>query len=103
MWSIKIFAWSVSGLREKISLLRMSKPPLVHLFQKLPGDGIAGGIAEDGVGVAIRAEGCGLLTRGIVGHLCGREDAAAEEATALLRPLYLITVAETGFVDLFEL
>ena len=33
----------------------MSEPTLVHLFQKLLGDGIAGG-----VGVAVRAEGSGL-------------------------------------------
>lgn len=62
----------------------MSEPTLVHLFQKLLGDGIAGGIAEDGVGVAVRAEGGGLFARGIVGHLGSREDAAAGEATALL-------------------
>ena len=47
----------------------MSKPPLVHLFQKLLGDGIAGGIAENRIGIAVRAEGGGLFARGVVGHL----------------------------------
>ena len=84
MWSVKTSVWSVSGLREQISLLRMSEPPLVHLFQKLLGDGITGGIAEDGDGIAVRAEGCGLLARDIVGHLRSREDAAAEETATLL-------------------
>lgn len=62
----------------------MSEPPLVHLLQKLLGDGIAGGIAEDGVGIAVGAEGGGLFVRGIVGHHGDREDAAAEEASTLL-------------------
>ena len=79
-----------------------SEPPLVHLFQKLLGDGIAGGIAEDGIGIAVGAEGGGLFTRGIVGHLGSRDDAAAEEATALLRPLYLLAVTEAGFVGQFK-
>jgi hypothetical protein len=70
----------------------MSEPPLVHLFQKLLGDGITGGIAEDGVGIAVRTEGCGLFARDIVGHFGGREDVAAEEAATLFRPLYLLTV-----------
>lgn len=39
----------------------MSEPTLVHLFQKLLGDGIAGG-----VGVAVRTEGSGLLARDLV-------------------------------------
>lgn len=81
----------------------MSKPPLVHLFQEVPGDGIAGDIAEDRVCVAIRTEDCGLFARDIVGHFGGREDVAAEEAATLFRPIYLFTVAETGFVGLFKL
>lgn len=40
--------------------------------------------------------------RDIVGHLGGWEDVAAEEAAALFRPLYLLTVADTGFVGLFK-
>ena len=80
----------------------MSEPSFVHLFQKFLGNGIAGGIAEDGVGISVGTEDCGLLARGIIGHLGGREDAAAEETSALLRPLYLLTVAETGFVGLFK-
>lgn len=59
------------------------EPPLLYLIEKLPGDGKTGGIAEDGVGIAVGAEGCGLIARGIVGHLGGREDAAAEEAATL--------------------
>lgn len=39
----------------------MSEPPLVHLLQKLLGDGIAGG-----GGVAVRAEGSGLLARDVI-------------------------------------
>lgn len=62
----------------------MSEPSFVHLFQKFLGDGIAGGIAEDGVGIAVGAEGGGLFVRGIVGHHGDREDAAAGEAAALL-------------------
>ena len=81
----------------------MSEQSFVHLLHKLLGDGIAGGIAEDGIGIAVGAEGGGLFARGIVGHLGGREDAAAEETAALLRPLYLLTVTEAGFVGLFEL
>lgn len=71
----------------------MSEPTFVHLFQKLLSDGIAGGIAEDGVWVAVRAEDGGLLAQDIVGHLGGREDATAGEAAALLRLLCLLTVS----------
>lgn len=62
----------------------MSEPQLVNLFQKLLGDGITGGIAEDGVGIAVRAEGCGFLARDVVGHLGGWEDVVAGEASTLL-------------------
>lgn len=103
MRSIKTSVWSVSGLREKTLLLRMSKPPLVHLFQEVPGDGIAGDIAEDRVCVAIRTEDCGLLGRYIVGDFRGWEDAAAGEAAALVRSLYLFPVAETGVVRQLKL
>lgn len=40
----------------------------------------------------IGTQGCGFLMRDIVGNLGGWEDAASEEAAALLRPLYLLTV-----------
>ena len=73
--------WSVSGLREITSLLRL-EPPLVHLLHKLLSDGIAGGITNDGVDVAVRTDRCGLLGRYIVGDFRGREDVAAGETAA---------------------
>ena len=74
----------------------MSEPPLVHLFHKLLSDGIAGGITDDRVDVTVRANGRGLLGRYIVSDFRGWEDTAAGEAAALIRPLYLFPVAETG-------
>ena len=43
----------------------------VHVLDLVPIGipGIAGGIAEDGVGIAVRTEGGGFLARDIVGHL----------------------------------
>ena len=81
----------------------MSEPPLVHLLQKLLSDGIAGGIADDRVDVAVRANGRGLLGRDIVSDFRGWEDAATGEASALLRPLYLFPVAETGIMRQLKL
>ena len=81
----------------------MSEPPLVHLFQKLLSDWIAGGIADDGVDVAVRTDCRGLLGRYIVGDFRGWEDPAAGEAAALLRPLYLFPVAETRVVHQLKL
>ena len=81
----------------------MSEPPLVHLLQKLLSDGIAGGIADDRVDVAVRANGRGLLGRDIVSDFRGWEDAATGEAAALLRPLYLFPVAETGIMRQLKL
>jgi hypothetical protein len=40
--------WSVRGLREKTSLLRMSEQSFVHLFQKLLGDGYGNWLCEPG-------------------------------------------------------
>ena len=67
----------------------MSEPPLVHLLQKLLSGGIAGGIADDRVDVAVRANGCRLIKRYIVSDFKGWEDAAAGEAAAMVRQLYL--------------
>ena len=103
MWSVKTSVWSVSGLREITSILCMSEPSLVHLFHKLLSDGIAGGIADDGVYVAVRTDRRGLLGRYIVGDFKGWEDAAAGEAAALLRPLYLFPVAKTGVMRQLKL
>ena len=99
MWSVKTSVWSVSGLREITSILCMSEPSLVHLFHKLLSDGIAGGIADDGVYVAVRTDRRGLLGRYIVGDFKGWEDAAAEEAAALLRPLYLLLVTANRLLE----
>ena len=82
----------------KICISQSSEPPLVHLLHKFLSDGIAGGIADDGVDVAVRANGRGLLGRYIVGDFGGWEDVAAGETTALLRPPYLFPVAETRVV-----
>ena len=87
----------------EICISQSSEPPLVHLLHKLLSDGIAGGIADDGVDVAVRANGRGLLGRYIVGDFYGWEDTAAGEATALLRPLYLFPVAETGVMRQLKL
>lgn len=65
----------------------MSEPPIVHLFHKLLSDGIAGGITDDRVDVAVRTDSRGLLGRYIVGDFKGWEDAATGEAAALVRPL----------------
>ena len=78
-----------------ICISQSSEPSLVHLLHKLLSDGIAGGIADDGVDVAVRANGRGLLGRYIVGDFRGWKDTAAGETAALLRPLYLRPVAET--------
>ena len=103
MWSVKTSVWSVSGLREITTILCMSEPPLVHLLHELLSDGIAGGIADDGVDVTVRTDRRGLLGRYIVGDFRGWEDAAAGEAAALVRPLYLFPVAETGVVRQLKL
>ena len=94
--------WSVSGLREITSLLRL-EPQLVHLLQKLLSDGIAGGIANDGGDMTVRTDRRGLLGRYIVSDFRGWENAATGEAAALLRPLYLFPVAETGVVRQLKL
>lgn len=70
---------------------------------ELLSDRIAGGIADDRVDVAVRANGCRLIKRYIVSDFKGWEDAAAGEAAALLRPLYLFPVAETGVVRQLKL
>ena len=103
MWSVKTSVWSVSGLREITSILCMSEPPLVHFPHELLSDRIAGGIADDRADVAVRANGRGLLVRYIVSDFRGWEDTAAGEAAALLRPLYLFPVAETGVVRQLKL
>lgn len=87
MWSVKTSVWSVSGLRKITSILCMSEPPLVHLLHKLLSDGIAGGIADDGVDVTVRTDCRGLLGRDIVGDFRGWEDVATGEAAALVRTL----------------
>lgn len=87
----------------KICISQSSEPPLVHLLHKFLSDGIAGGIADDGVDVAVRANGRGLFGRYIVGDLRGREDVAAGETAALLRLLYLRPVAGTGVVRQLQL
>ena len=102
MWSVKTSVWSVSGLREITSLLRL-EPPLVHLLHKLLSDGIAGGIADDGVDVTVGTDCRGLLGRDIVGDFRSWEDTTAGETAALLRPLYLFLVAETGVVRQLKL
>ena len=102
MWSVKTSVWSVSGLKEITSQLRL-EPPLVHLLHKLLSDGIAGGITDDRVDVAVRTDSRGLLGRYIVGDFRGWEDTAAGEAAALLRPLYLFPVAETGVMRQLKL
>lgn len=81
----------------------MPEPPLVHLLHKLLSGGIAGGIADDRVDVAVRTDSRGLLGRYIVGDFKGWEDAAAGEAAALIRPLYLFPVAETGVMRQLKL
>ena len=65
--------------------------------------GIAGGIADDRVDVAVRANGCRFIKRYIVSDFKGWEDAAAGEAAALIRPLYLFPAAETRVVRQFKL
>lgn len=83
----------------KICISQSSEPPLVHLLHKFLSDGIAGGIADDGVDVAVRANGRGLLGRYIVGDFRGWEDTTTGETAALLRQLYLRPVAETGVLS----
>ena len=85
------------------SILCISEPPLVHLLHKLLSDGIVGGITDDGVDVTVRTDSRGLLGRYIVGDFRGWEDAAAGEAAALVRSLYLFPVAETGVVRQLKL
>ena len=75
-------------------MAQSSEPPLIHFLHELLSDRIAGGI-----GVAVRAEGGGLLARDVVSHLVGWEDAAAEEAAALLRPLYLLLVTANRLLE----
>ena len=87
----------------KICISQPLEPPLVHLLHKFLSDGIAGGIADDRVDVAVRADSRGLLGRYIVGDFKGWEDAAAGEAAALIRPLYLFPVAETGVMRQLKL
>ena len=103
MWPVKTSAWSVSGLREITSILCMSEPPLVHFPHELLSDRIAGGIADDRVDVAVRANGCRLIKRYIVSDFRGREDVTAGETAALIRPLYLFPVAETRVVRQLKL
>lgn len=87
----------------KICISQSSEPPLVHLLHKFLSDGIAGGIADDGVDVAVRANGRGLLGRYIVGDFRGWEDTTTGETAALLRQLYLRPVAETGVMRQLKL
>lgn len=70
---------------------------------ELLSDRIAGGIADDGVDVAVRANGCRLIKRYIVSDFRCREDVAAGETAALIRPLYLFPVAETRVVRQLKL
>lgn len=70
---------------------------------ELLSDRIAGGIADDRVDVAVRANGCRLIKRYIVSDFRGREDVAAGETAALIRPLYLFPVAETRVVRQLKL
>ena len=87
----------------KICISQSSEPPLVHLLHKFLSDAIAGGIADDGVDVAVRANGRGLLGRYIVGDFRGWEDTTTGETAALLRQLYLRPVAETGVLRQLKL
>lgn len=70
---------------------------------ELLSDRIAGGIADDRVDVAVRANGCRLFKRYIVSDFRGWEDAAAGETAARVRPLYLFPVAETGVMRQLKL
>lgn len=79
-----------------ITISQPSEPPLIHFLHKLLSDGIAGGIADDGVDVTVRTDRCGLLGRDIVSDLRSWEDVATGEAAALVRLLYLRPVSETG-------
>ena len=94
--------WSVSGLKEITSLLRL-EPPLVHLLHEYLSDGVAGGITDDGGDMTVRTDSSGHLGRYIVGDFRGWEDAEAVEAAALIRSLYLFPVAETGIVRQLKL
>lgn len=70
---------------------------------ELLSDRIAGGIADDRVDVAVRTDSSGLLGRYIVSDFRGREDVAAGETAALIRPLYLFPVADTRVVRQLKL
>lgn len=70
---------------------------------KLLSDWIAGGITDDGVDVTVGTDRCGLLGRDIVGDFRGWEDTTTGETAALIRPLYLRPVAETGVVRQLKL
>lgn len=76
------------------------KPPLHHSPQKILGNRESGGIANYGVDVAVGAFGCRFFVGDVVRDFGWRENLAAAKATAKLRLLQLLLVADAAIVGL---
>lgn len=71
-----------------------------HFPQELLGDRESGGIAYYSVDVAVGAFGCRFFVGDVVRDFGRREDLAAAKATAKLRLLQLLLIADAAIVGL---